>query len=466
MSAIVMEPQRWAEREFGDCDLGDQRRTRRLMKLAVQVAARPDGSTPDQLETWGDLKAADRLFDGDDVSFQAILGPHCRHTRADCRPGDLKLILNDTTELDFTAQRGTSGLGPIGNGSGRGFFVHSGLMVDAATKQTDGMAGQEIFYRPPKGTKKGAKNSRRRDPDRESAVWGRLIDRIGPPPTGVTWRHVCDRGADDYEVFQRALCHGCGFVIRAARLNRKVETLAGRALSLAEFLDELAPRGLRDIAVKATPRQPGRTARVALRFGELRLPLPTVLTPWLREHRPSGPLRLRVVELREVSPPQGATPVRWVLYTTENVDDVESANRVIGHYEQRPTIEDYHKCWKTGCRVESRQYATAERLERVAGLLSVVAVRLLQLRTAARETPDAPAEDIAPRAWIEMLRTVRKLPAAKLVTIRDFVRQLAGLGGHLLRKGDGEPGWITLWRGYEKLQLLLRGADARGRKCG
>ena len=191
-----------------------------------------------------------------------------------------------------------------------------------------------------------------------------------------------------------------------------------------------------------------------------------MLTPWLREHRPSGPLRLRVVELREVSPPQGATPVRWVLYTTANVADVASANRVIGHYEQRPTIEDYHKCWKTGCRVESRQYATAERLERVAGLLSVVAVRLLQLRTAARETPDAPAEDIAPRAWIEMLRTVRKLPAAKLVTIRDFVRQLAGLGGHLLRKGDGEPGWITLWRGYEKLQRLLRGADARGRKCG
>ncbi len=196
--------------------------------------------------------------------------------------------------------------------------------------------------------------------------------------------------------------------------------------------------------------------------------LPKVLTPWLKQHRPSAPLRLHVVELREVSPPQGAQPVRWVLYTTEPVDTVADAHRVIGFYEQRPTIEDYHKCWiedyhkcwKTGCRVESRQYATAARLERVAGLLSVVAVRLLQLRTAARETPDRPAAEVAPQSWIDRLRSVRKLPAARPLTIRDFVRQLAGLGGQLLRKGDGESGWITLWRGYEKLQLLLRGAQA------
>ena len=255
-------------------------------------------------------------------------------------------------------------------------------------------------------------------------------------------------------------------MIHAARLNRQVQTLDGRKLSLTQFLDERLSHGERKIAVLATPQQPARTARVALRFGEVLLPVPTVLTPWLREHRPSAPRRLCVVELREVSPPQGATPIRWVLSTTEPVTDIATANCVIAHYEQRWTIEDYHKCYKTGCRVEQRQYETAARLERVAGLLSVVAVRLLQLRTAARDTPDRPAEDVAPRAWIQMLRAVRKLSASRLLTIRDFVRQLAGLGGHLLRKHDGEPGWITLWRGYEKLQLLLRGAQALNNKCG
>ena len=438
-----------------------------MIKLAVQVAARPDGSTPDQTETWGDLKAAYRLFDADDVSFQGIIEPHCRHTREDCRPGDVKLILNDTTELDYTSQRETRGLGQIGDGGGRGFFVHSGLMVDATTGRTDGMAGQEIFHRLLRGKKKkGAKNTRRRSANRESAVWGRLIDRIGPPPPGVKWIHVCDRGADDYEVFLRAVHNGCGFVIRAAQRRRKVQTLDGRTLPLAQFLDELPTYGEREVAVKATFKQPARSARVAVRFSVVLLPVPSVITPWIREHRPSEPLRVRVVELREIAPPKNCQPVRWILYTMEPVGDIAAANRIIGFYEQRPTIEDYHKCYKTGCRVEARQYERSERLERVAGLLSVVAVRLLQMRTAARENPAAPAEKVAPKAWIDMLRAVRRIPASRKLTIREFVRQLAGLGGHLLRKCDGDPGWISIWRGYEKLQLLLRGAQAMHKRCG
>ena len=196
------------------------------------------------------------------------------------------------------------------------------------------------------------------------------------------------------------------------------------------------------------------------------MPRPKVINAWIREHMPKEPMRVRVVELREISPPEGCQPVRWVLYTTQAVNDVADAERVIGHYEQRPTIEDYHKCFKTGCRVEMRQYETAERLERVAG--TVVHYRRPIVANAYRraETPARPAHEVAPQKWVEILRVVRKIPASRELTIRDFVRQLGGLGGHMLRKCDGEPGWITLWRGYEKLQLLLRGADALGQNVG
>jgi hypothetical protein len=34
------------------------------------------------------------------------------------------------------------------------------------------------------------------------------------------------------------------------------------------------------------------------------------------------------------------------------------------------------------------------------------------------------------------------------------------------RKSDGEPGWITLWRGFEKLQLILRGVNYYDPTCG
>jgi hypothetical protein len=174
---------------------------------------------------------------------------------------------------------------------------------------------------------------------------------------------------------------------------------------------------------------------------------------------------LWVVELRETQPPVGVKALRWVLYTFEDVTTAADAGRVIAWYERRPTIEDYHKALKTGCHVEQRYYETANRLVRVTGMLSVLAVRLLQLKTAAQETPERPAVEVAPAQWVELVQVVRKKPVNPKLTIRQFLRAVAGLGSHLGRKCEGEPGWITLWRGFERLMLLARGADAQ-RRCG
>jgi hypothetical protein len=465
MEAVLWDVKTWAQQEFDGCALGDRRRNKRLVHYAMQAAARPDSGTPDQAEKWSDLQAVYRLFGCDDVTPQAILAPHCARTRESCRSGEVKLIVDDTTELNYTSHRSVQGLGSLGGGrTQRGFHVHSGLMLDAVTEEIDGLAGQEFFRRPLPGNKPGAKNTRRRDPERESAVWGKLIDRIGAPAPGVHWLHVCDRGADDYEVMLRALGQGCGFVIRAARLNRKVLTSAGEERSLEQAVHDWPVHDVREITVRGTDKQAGRKARCELRWGEIRLPRPAIINDWIRTHAPAEPLRLFVVELREIAPPRGAKPIRWVLYTTEAVTRLADANRVIRYYELRWTIEDFHKCYKTGCAVESRGYETVERLERVAAFSAVVAVRLLRLRTAAKQTPDRPADEVAPQSWIDLLKTIRRIPATKQLTIHEFVRALGGLGGHLGRKGDGEPGWITLWRGHEKLQLMLRGYHA-AKKC-
>lgn len=462
---VLLETTEWAQATFGECELGDPRRTRRLIKIAVQVAARPDGSTPEQTESWGDCKAAYRLFDQDDVTFDEITRPHTEQTRASCRPGDVKLIINDTTEIDFGHGRRAAGLGPTGNGFGRGFFLHSALMVNAADGRVDGLAGQILFHRQPKPKRRAAKNTRRRSANRESVVWGNLVDRVGAAPADVKWVHVNDRGSDDFEVFCRIQAQGNSCVIRAARLNRWLEKPDGTRVRLDAWLKELPSHETRTLEIPAKGDQPARTATLELRFTEVRMRLPKVLTPWLREHRPTEPLRLWVVELREIEPPAGVTPLRWVLYTFERVTTAVAANTVIAWYERRPTIEDYHKALKTGCGVERRYYETSPRLERVTGLLSVVAVRLLQLKTAAVETPDRPASEVAPVQWVELVQQMRHQPVNPAMTIRQFLRAVAGLGGHLGRKCDGEPGWITLWRGFEKLMLLARGADAQ-KRCG
>ena len=465
-------PTEWAQMEFSDCPLGDQRRTRRLITAAAQVLARPDGSTPQQTESWADCKALYRLMDCEDVSFEAITQPHHERTRQSGEAGSVSLILNDTTEINYGGQRQAQGLGLVARNKGRGFFLHTALMRDPARGQVIGLAGQEIFFRR-SGQKKGTKNSRRRAADRESAVWGRLIDQVGRPPKGVKWLHVCDRGADDYEVYCHAHRQGCGWVVRACRLNRLIRTPEGISTSLEEHLDVQPVQGQQTLEVPATAKRAARTAQLELRFVGLSLPVPQVTNAWIREHAPQEPLTMWIVELIEIDPPADAEPVRWILLTSERVETIEQAQQVVGYYSQRWAIEEYHKALKTGCRVEERYYETADRLERITGLLAIVAVQLLKLRSLAEDEPDRPARHVVPTEWVDTLAQVRQRSgpralqlSAKTMTITQFVKHLAGLGGHLGRKSDGRPGWQTLWRGLEKLLLILRGTRMSAPKCG
>lgn len=459
MSYLVLDVAEWAEKQFGSCRLGNLLRNQRAVKVAIQFASNPDASTPDQIERWSDLKAAYRLFDQDDVTFMALAAPHWQQTR-DLATGTC-LLINDTMVTDFGIHRHVQGLGPTGDGGGRGFLLHSSLMVRPDTREVIGLAGQELFYRQPR--QNPAENSAQilKRP-RESEVWGRVIDQVGTPAPGVKYVHVCDRGADNIEVFCHCRQQQSGWVIRATHLQRDGETPDGRRIKLDDWLGAQAVLGTYQLSVRATGKDKARQALLEVRATPFVLISPRHKSAYLHQ---IGPQRIAewVVEAREINPPKGTTPVRWVLHTSEPAETFEQAWQILEYYEARWLIEEFHKCLKTGCRLEARLYETAARLEALAGMLSVLAIRLLQMKSVARRQPELPAKHIVPQAWLEMLRALRNRP---IHTIRDFFRHLAGLGGFLMRKRDGEPGWITLWRGFEKLLLCLRGARALNRKLG
>jgi hypothetical protein len=118
---------------------------------------------------------------------------------------------------------------------------------------------------------------------------------------------------------------------------------------------------------------------------------------------------------------------------------------------------------KTGCQATHRQLKTAGRLEALVGLLSVVAVRLLQAKGVARTEPERPAVEVVPARYVAMLQGARRVAPTTVWGVGQFFRALAQLGGFLGRKRDGEPGWMTIWRGWEKLHLMLRGAQVAAR---
>jgi hypothetical protein len=455
---LELDPMKWAEQQFGTCELGDARRTRRAVHFAAQIAADPDASTPLQTETWSELKAAYRLIDEEDVTFAALAGGHWKRTRD--RSSGTYLILGDTTELDFGMSRQIDGIRPVGNGWGRGFLLHSGLMVDAQTEEVIGLAGQVIRYRQAKP--RGENTTQRLQRGRESDIWGEVIEQIGAPRGDAQFIHVFDRGADNFEIFCRVVnCHG-DYVIRAAQLTRKL-LQEGSELTLEKRLAQLPLAGTYELTVRANKQQPARTAQVEVRFGAVTLKAPAHRSPWLRAAGQRS-LAMNVVEVREIKPPRGAQRLRWVLYTSLPVTRFTHAWKVIGYYEKRPLIEEFHKALKTGCRVEERGYHTGSRLEAITGLLSVAAIRLLQLRSVARTQPELPAVEIVPPHWVTMLERLR--PKRTIKTVRQFFRELAGLGGFLGRNSDGEPGWITIWRGFEKLQMAVRALHNYRKNCG
>ena len=120
-----------ATRVSGLASLGDRRRTQRLGALSPPILPFPAlaATLPQAFPHWAELKAAYRFFGRRGVSFERILAPHLERTREACRQPGEYLIIEDTTQLDYSGRPDTEGLGVIGDGGGRGFELHSALAV-------------------------------------------------------------------------------------------------------------------------------------------------------------------------------------------------------------------------------------------------------------------------------------------------------------------------------------------------
>ena len=168
----------------------------------------------------------------------------------------------------------------------------------------------------------------------------------------------------------------------------------------------------------------------------------------------------QIVVLKEENPPKGKKGLLWVLFTSLEVNTFNTAWQVAEYYEQRWLIEEYHKAPKSGCKITDRQLSSAGKLEASTALLSIVAVRLLQLKTIGRANPDRPAPKVVPPLWLKMLKAVSpKLNRIHDITVGQFYRHVAMLGGFLGRKHDGDPGWITIWRGWVQLAQMVRAVE-------
>jgi hypothetical protein len=451
---------------FGHAQLGDQRRTARLVETFNLMQRHPGGTLPDKLSTPADLRAFYRLCDADDVTHAAVIAAARQYTLgrvADC--GETILMLHDATELDYTSLTSLADdLGQIGKGTHAGYVCHNVLAVSAETNEVLGLADQ-ILHRRDNVPENETLPQRRDRETRESLLWLRGTKHL---PAEAKLIDVADQGSDTFEFLEHEFHSGRRFVVRACKV-RKVyagHEPSGRQCYLKEYADSLPELGRFVMDVQA---QAGRKARKDAEF-IVRCGPVLILPPHAKcGHHGDESLPLYVVQITEADPPAGEKAIDWTLLTNEKTRTFEEAWRVTGWYERRWIAEEYHKAQKTGCQIEDMQFTTTARLEPAIALLSVVAIALLNLRDASRR-PDAPtrqATTILAKDYVEVLSLWRYRKIRQDMTVHDFFYALARLGGHQNRKSDHRPGWLVLWRGWTKLQAMLDGyAAAKERKCG
>jgi hypothetical protein len=457
----VVENAQWVQQQFGTCEFGDRRRTKRVCRMAMNMLACPEQSLVTHGESWSDVKAAYRWCGRQEVTFEAVAGTHWRRTQS-TKPGRY-LLISDTTDIDHFSHRATRGLSQLGKGTGRGMQLHSCLMVEASNQVVVGTAGAVLHYRHhvPKQETRTARLNRRR----ESEVWGDVVDQVGEPPEGAQWIHVFDRGGDNFEAICHIVRNRGEWIIRAAKLNRKVIDAHGNTVSLSDAVAEAAVAGRYELSLRARPGQRARVAQIEVSTCRVRIPRPRHHSQFVKTCGIES-IETNVVIVQEVDAPQGVKPIRWVLLTSLPVETFDEAWEVIEFYECRWLVEEYHKVLKTGCRIERHALREAGRLEPLIALISVIGVRLLQLKTIGRHAPDQLARQRVPQAWLDALKGIRPRIRKTHITVYEFFRELAKLGGFLGRKHDGEPGWQTVWRGYQKLHAILLGMKIANHQCG
>ena len=458
--------QAWAEAEFGGAELGDARRSRRLVHLAEEVARRPAGTVTGACSSSASREGAFRLLESGAVKARAIGDAMCLAGAARCQWEKVVFVPVDATSLTVTDKTHNKGLGAVGSWAqgSRGLHAMTALAV-SQSGGTLGICAQRMWVRDrrsPHGHRHAAGEGS------ESEHWLEVLYSArtalaSQAPHCTPWFQM-DRGADCWQVL--ALAHQLDMLVtvRAAHDRRLDEHIDGlwnvleRSPVVATVRTDVPARppirkrrreGDRRIHWRTPPR-PARKAKLRVRFAAVALELKT------REGRPLT-VPMCAVLVREVS--ATPDPIEWMLLTTKLVHSRADALAVVRGYTMRWKIEELHRTWKRGhCRVEETQLRSREAIFKWATILAAVAARAMRLTQLARSTPDVAASTELSRTELIALIALREPKGVALEavpTLGQAVRWLADLGGYT-GPWNGPPGATVIGRGLKDVAAAAR----------
>ena len=433
----------WIKSQFEGIDLKDERLNKRINIIASNMMKNPSASIPEQNNVWKDIKGAYRFFDSKQIDFNEIVRPHIDKTKKKIEEREIILAVQDTCYITYSHHLSVNGLSNIGGGrnskNGKGIVLHNTLAIDPLKTHPEviGILDQHIYNR----------NKSNDDEDwKETKLWQEASQRINDKNSNAHIVEVMDREGDVFDIMQNCLNFKHDYIIRSA-YDRWLDYPS--KIKLFDFIKKLKSTGVVKLDVRKKQGQVARKATLDISFSEIKICGP--------KNRKKEIIKCNVIYVIEKDPPKDQEPLEWILLTSIDIDSFEEACQVIKWYRHRWIIEEYHKCIKSGCKVEEKQLKEEFRIENFLGVANIIALRLLQLRDFARLSPKMSAKKVIEPLKVDILLKYNKIQK-KEISIYEYYRLVASMGGFIGRKSDGEPGWQTLWKGETKLMLLVEGA--------
>ncbi len=450
----------WAEIEFGAADLPDERLKKRLCSIGRDFFARPTANIPQACGSRAKTKAVYRFCEHSKVTMESILQPHFEASLSRAAKEDVVLAIQDTTFINYCTHCATEGLGPIGSFGAQatlGLVAHCTLLLNSSGTPL-GLLDAQCWARDKDSTSKAKQRRSLPIEEKESNKWLKSYAATTKAQRRLEKTKlvsVGDREADIYELFLEARKSedAPGLLVRAVHARKLKLSDKGKGdkdcdapSTVWKHVSALDCMGTIPLSVPRSGSRPRRETALELRFAEVTLAAPH------GQRKP--PVTMWAISAREATPPEKGPPIEWLLLTNLAVTNLDEAVEKIAWYTQRWQIEVYFRTLKSGCRIENRQLASADCLKTCIAVDLVVAWRIYHLVKLGREVPDVPCTAFFEEyEWKALTCFVNQspTPAEKPPTLREAIHMTAGLGGFLGRKGDGNPGTQTLWRGLQRL---------------
>jgi hypothetical protein len=457
----------WVVEEMEGVDLGDKRLHKRLLLILQRMFDSPVASLKAACRGWAETIATYRFLDNEQITEASILEPHQDATLQRVKVQPRVLVIQDTTEVDYSLKKALKGTGPLSVKERQGFFAHSQYVV-TPERLPLGVWGTMLYARDGDGEKVG-----RNEPIemKESYRWlegYRDACRLAELARETQVISVCDREGDIYEVFlewQKRCQNGqpvAGWLIRSCQdrclapfeeSRAKTEGLKQpdklrAAVEQSPVLGTIEFHVTKQVGNKKVRGNRVKIFRQGRRVVQEIRALEVVLKAPRRRGQKLETVKIGVVLAREVDPPAGQDRIEWVLLTSLPVNNFEAAQELIALYLARWEIEVFHRVLKTGCRIEELQLKTADRVKPAIVLYMIVAWRVVYVMKLGRECPNLPCDVIFDEAeWRAVYHIVKRRKAIEKPTLGEMVKLVASLGGYLDRKWDGHPGAQSMWQG-------------------